>query len=108
MRSLRKASEKRRTYYGVTNQRVVVLRTGSSPRLQALRLTQCQRVRVRHDSSSGGESVLFGVAPWAFWCLQNTGSWWNLHDQWETLAFHDIPDADEVAQLVEEQRRSLG
>jgi hypothetical protein len=87
---------KKRTYYAVTNKRVIALQNGFSHRTVSSNLDSLTVV-VEEGGSNGTGTLRFGAQPnW------NTRGWgmWNLMTLTDTPTFVDIPDLDTVYRTV--------
>ena len=100
-RFLYKIWRKRRTYYAVTNKRVLVLARLNGRRLQEQPITEIPALQksVRRD---GIGTITFGYSPFAAsWCGNTGMNCLAGFDRADLIAFHDIKGANEVYDLVE-------
>ncbi|MFN2527030.1 MAG: hypothetical protein ABR505_12345 [Actinomycetota bacterium] len=107
-RFIYKARKKRRTFYVVTDRRVLSLvRSQRGDKIQAAFIETIPSVnkRIRTDGSG---SITFGSSPsWSDW-YANTGlefMAWGWGGVGNTVVFYDVPDARQVAKLVNDLRR---
>jgi hypothetical protein len=91
--------DRARTVYGVTSERVLVLRRGS---LQSLFVNQLPTL-TQHVRSDGSGSLEFNSVPFGYGFWANTGMDF-FAKRGTPLAFYDIPDAAGVYRLVAEAR----
>jgi hypothetical protein len=97
-----KARRKRRTYYAVTDRRVLSVERGGSTRAVFLNLIPTINARIRSDGSG---SVVFGNASWLQGSYANTGlDFFTRGYEGDNVAFYDLRDAREVVNLVNELR----
>jgi hypothetical protein len=92
--------DRARTVYGVTSERVLVLRRGS---LQSLFVNQLPTLS-QHVRSDGSGSLEFNNVPFGYGMWANTGMEWFAR-RGVPLAFYDIPDAARVYRLVADARK---
>jgi hypothetical protein len=102
-----KAWRKRRTFYAVTDRRVLaVFRRRSQSLVEAAYIDTIPTINLQVRADGSG-TILFGnPAPWQTW-YANTG-WefvWTGGAASGTVAFYDIPDARQVSDLVTELRQ---
>lgn len=107
-RFIYKARTKKRTYYGVTDRRVLALvRSPRGDHIQAAFIETIPSInkRIREDGSG---SVIFGTSPrWADW-YANTGlefMAWGWGGSGTAVSFYDLSDARTVARLANDLRR---
>ncbi len=106
-RFIYKARRKRRTYYAVTDRRVLSLvrsRRGDKTQAAFIETIPSINKRIRRDGSG---SVTFGTSPWWGDWYANTGlefmAWgWG---SGSAVSFQDIENAQDVAGLVNDLRR---
>lgn len=106
-RFLYKRYRQRRTFYAVTNRRVLIVALARSRQLQSLFLNQLPTVTktVRRDGSG---SLVFGTAPYWAGSYANSGmDFFNTRGGAMPPAFYDIPDVDGVYQLIMRQKGGL-
>jgi hypothetical protein len=97
-----KARTKRRTYYAVTERRVLSVVRGGTTKAMFLNLVPTINARIRDDGSG---TVIFGNASWRQASYGNTGvEFFGRGYGDDIVAFYDIPDAREVVDLVNELR----
>ena len=97
-----KARRKRRTYYAVTDRRVLSVVRGGATRAMFLNLIPTINARIREDGSG---SVVFGNAMWWQGSYANTGlDFFARGYEGDAVAFYDLRDAREVVDLVNELR----
>ncbi len=95
-----KAHRKRLTYYAVTDRRIVRL-AGRKGKVQPFAEIPDMKLRLR---SSGNGTIRFSERPGFTVVYQNSGmDWVSLFGNPDEIAFHDIPDAQHVHDLVMEQ-----
>ncbi len=108
-RFLYKRYRNRRTYYALTNQRVLILTTMRSRQLHTLFLNQLPSINkfVRHDGSG---TLAFGSSPnWAAGIYANSGlDFMGNRYGPAAPAFYDILDVDSVYQLAMRLKIDLG
>jgi hypothetical protein len=108
-RFLYKAYRNRRTFYALTNQRVLILATMRARRLQTLFLNQLPVINksVRRDGSG---TLEFGVSPnWAAGVYANSGMDFLAGRSGPAApAFYEIPDVNSIYQLVMRLKTDLG
>ncbi len=89
------AWERSRTYYGLTNRRVMIVTAGRRTKVQSLELVTLGET-VLSTSSDGSGSIQFGSMPWAH-------GWWS-GSGWPGTqgppSFETIPDAKRVHEMV--------
>ena len=99
------AWKKGRTYYAVTNKRVIVVSIGLSRKLidGYLRNLDSASLTLRSD---GIGTIEFGAAPFAIsnWSFSQRNRSNQMDIDLSSLAFFDIPDARAVYQLIQTQR----
>jgi len=101
-RFLVKARTKRRTYYAVTDRRVLSVVRGGTTKAMFLNLIPTINAAIRDDGSG---SVIFGNASWLQASYANTGvEFFGRGYDADVVAFYDIPDARAVVDLVNELR----
>lgn len=104
-----KSYRNRRTLYALTNQRVFILTTTRSRRLQTLFLNQLSTINkvVRRDGSG---TLEFGLSPgWAAGLYANSGmDIFAGRSGLAAPAFYDIADVEGVYQLVMRLRTEIG
>jgi hypothetical protein len=108
-RFLYKAYKNRRTFYALTNQRVLILSTTRSRQLQTLFLNQLPTInKVARGDGSG--ILEFGLSPnWAAGAYANSGiDFFGGRSGPAPPAFYDIPDVEGVYQLVLRLKTELG
>lgn len=94
-----KAHRKRMTYYAVTDRRIVRL-AGRKGKAQPFAEIPDVKLRVR---PSGNGTIRFSERPGFTVIYQNSGmDWVSLFGNPDEIAFHDIPDAQYVHDLVME------
>jgi hypothetical protein len=97
-----KGRKKRRTYYAVTDRRVLSVEQGGATRAMFLDRIPTINSRLRSDGSG---TVVFGNASWMQGSYGNTGlEFFARGYDGEQVAFYDLPDAREVVNLVNELR----
>jgi len=105
------AWKKGRTYYAVTNKRVVVLNAGMSRKISDAFLRNLDSVSLSTRSDGTG-TIEFSPQPNAqsFGFFKSNRSGAQMDIDLSQLAFHDIDDARNVYQLIQAQREqaSLG
>lgn len=107
-RFLYKAYKNRRTFYAVTNQRVLILATTRSRRLQALFLDQLPTIN-KAVQSDGFGTLEFGFSPSWAGAYANSGMELFAGGYAPMApAFYDIPDVEGVYQLVMRLKTDLG
>lgn len=95
-----KAHRKRLTYYAITDRRIIRL-AGRKGKAQPFSEIPDIKLRVR---SSGNGTIRFSDRPAFTVVYQNSGmDWVSLFGNPDEIAFYDIPDAQEVHDLVLEQ-----
>jgi hypothetical protein len=104
-RFLVKNRRKRRTFYALTNQRVLILSTFISRSLQAQFIEQIPSININVRKNGIG-TITFGNTSWMNSMYGNTGleffsSFYGIN----SLSFYDIKNANEVYQLVNQVRR---
>ena len=102
------SAKKRRTFYALTNQRVLILTTLRSRRLQALFLNQLPVVN-KAVQGSGIGTLEFGFSP--SWSAAYANSGMELFAGRSASlapAFYDLADADGVYRLVMRLKTDLG
>ena len=102
------SAKKRRTFYALTNQRVLILTTLRSRRLQALFLNQLPVVN-KAVQGNGVETLEFGFSP--SWSAAYANSGMELFAGRSASlapAFYDLADVDGVYQLVMRLKTDLG
>jgi hypothetical protein len=108
-RFLYKAYKNRRTFYALTNQRALILRTTRSRQLQTLFLNQLPTISktARRDGSG---TLAFGYSPsWAAGAYANSGmEFFGGRSGPAAPAFYDLPDVEGVHQLVMRLKTELG
>jgi hypothetical protein len=103
-----KAYKNRRTFYALTNQRVLILATLRSRRLQTLFLNQLPTISktVQRD---GVGTLEFGLSPsWAGTYANSGMELFAGRSGQAAPAFYDIPDVESVYQLVMRLKTDLG
>ena len=104
-----KAYKNRRTFYGLTNQRAVIVTSLRSRRVQAVYLNQLPTIgkTVRRDGSG---TIEFGSSPnWTAAAYANSGlDFFGGRTGPAAPAFYDIPDVESVYQLVMRLKTDLG
>lgn len=99
---------KKRTYYAVTNQRVLIMTRGASTNVQAAFTNTIPSISKSIRTDGIGTLVFGNMAP-AAGMYQNTGmdffgsSYGNV-----APAFYDVPNAQRVYELVNSQRTGSG
>jgi len=97
-----KARKKRRTYYAVTDRRVLSVERGGSTRAAFLSLIPTLNASIRSDGSG---SVTFGNSSWLYGSYANSGLDFLARGYGpEAVGFYDIPDARSVVELVNDLR----
>jgi hypothetical protein len=97
-----KARTKRRTYYAVTDRRVLSVVRGGQTKAMFLNLIPTINARIRDDGSG---TVIFGNTSWLHASYGNTGAeFFGQGYDADVVAFYDISDAREVVDLVNELR----
>jgi hypothetical protein len=96
-----KARRKRRTYYAVTDRRVLSVVRGGATRAMFLDLIPTINARTRADGSG---TVIFGNASWLQGSYGNTGLDFFGGYEGESVAFYDLQGAREVVNLVNDLR----
>jgi hypothetical protein len=101
--------KKARTYYGVTNKRVLVLSTGSSRRVTDAYFSNIDSVSLTTRSDGIG-TIEFAPEPgvqsaWGFNTNRGRGNQMGI--DLSRLAFFDIDNAREVYQLIQSQREKV-
>lgn len=107
-RFIYKSYKNRRTFYALTNQRVLILATMRSRRLQTLFLNQLPTINktVQHD---GLGTLEFGLSPsWAGTYANSGMELFAGRSGPMAPAFYDIPDVEGVYQLVMRLKTELG
>lgn len=107
-RFIYKAYKNRRTFYAITNQRVLILATMWSRRLQTLFLNQLPTINktVQRD---GVGTLEFGLSPsWAGTYANSGMELFAGRSGAMAPAFYDIPDVESVYQLVMRLKTDLG
>ncbi len=107
-RFIYKRYKNRRTFYGLTNQRVLILATLRSRRLQALFLNQLPVIN-KVVQRGGVGTLEFGFSP--SWSAAYANSGMELFAGRSAPlapAFYDLPDVDSVYQLVMRLKTDLG
>jgi hypothetical protein len=107
-RFLYKAYKSRRTYYAITNQRVLILTTLRSRRLQTLFLNQLPTIN-KTVQRNGVGTLEFGLSP--TWAGAYANSGMELFaGRYGAMApaFYDVADVESVYQLVMRLRSDLG
>jgi hypothetical protein len=100
------AWKKRRTFYALTNRRVLVVQNGWSRKTASAYLDTLSTL-IKEDSSSGIGTLRFApeVSLWS-----GRGSTWGVWDGMSVDSvpvFRDIQNVNEIYQLVSEQREQL-
>lgn len=106
-RFLYKAYRNRRTFYSLTNQRILIVTLTRTRRLQSLFLQQVPTINksVRRD---GRGSLEFGVLPYQSALYANSGMEFLIGRTGLTVPiFYDIADVEAVYQLVMRRRADL-
>ena len=97
-----KARTKRRTYYAVTDRRVLSVVRGGQSKAMFMNLIPTINARIRDDGSG---TVIFGNTSWLQASYGNTGAeFFGRGYDADVVAFYDISDAREVVDLVNELR----
>ena len=102
-RFLFSAWERRHTWYGVTNQRILILTTTFGHRVRSFYFTMLAEIETT-ISASGRGTLLFGVPP-SYGSFGWTSS--RRRNVWHrdlTSGFYDIPDARYVFDLISRHR----
>lgn len=95
-----KAWVKRRTFYAVTDRRILILSEALGSRLQAVFIDTLPLVE-KSVGRTGRGTVVFGTAPFFTGLYRNTGlDLFGGGLRQQVPAFYDIPDAEQVAALV--------
>lgn len=98
-----KARNKRRTFYAVTDRRVLSVKRGGSTQAMFLNAIPTINSTVRSDGSG---SVVFGNNSWMQGTYANTGlDFFARGYGGDAVGFYDIRDAREVVSLVNDLRR---
>jgi hypothetical protein len=99
------AWKKRRTYYAVTNHRVIVVQQGLSRKMASAYIDTLPNL-IKEERRRGLGSLLF-TQPRPLWF--RTGGW----GAWDSMAigdmpeFRDVNDVDSIYRLVSDQREQL-
>lgn len=102
-----KARQKRRTWYAITNQRTIIVQTGSNgDRVEAAFLKNVPSINQSIDRSDTG-SIIFGNMPAMMGMYMNSGMdfFARQHGQ-PAVAFFDVPQASQAVAVANEQIRS--
>lgn len=92
--------QKQKTYYALTNQRVLLwYKSSQTTKFQELWVEQISSIHKSIDSKGIG-TILFGNNPMFGSFYGNTGLDFLTSQYQETLAFYDIPDAQETYKLI--------
>ena len=107
-RFLFKAYKNRRTFYGLTNQRALIISTTRSRQLHALFLNQLPNIN-KTTRRDGSGTLQFGFSPnWAAGAYANSGmDFFGGRYGPAAPAFYDIADVEGVYQLVLRLRTDL-
>ena len=96
------AWQRRRAFYGVTNQRVVIVSGLFGRSIQSLDLGSLPGVSL-DERSSGQGTISFGTNPWPYAWLQGSG--WPTGRGRYALCFDSIADARQVYELIRKAQR---
>ncbi len=100
------AWERRHTWYGVTNQRLIILTTTFGHRVRSFYLNMLPEIETR-ISASGRGTLLFGAPPsYSSFGWTSRGRRRNVWHRDLTSGFYDIPDARDVFDLISHHRRA--
>jgi len=102
---------KGRTYYAVTNKRVIVLNTAPSRKLTDRYFRNLDSVSISTRSDGIGTIEFSPAADFASdwgWSIRSRRYRNQLDINLSTAIFHDIPDARSVYQLIQAQREKVG
>ncbi|MFC1483363.1 hypothetical protein ACFL56_03785 [Candidatus Margulisiibacteriota bacterium] len=103
-RFLLKKYKKKRTYYAVTNKRVIVLTQGRNKNIKAEFLDKITSIN-KSTSSSGTGNIYFGGSNFMTTMYGNTGMDFFASAYTKgTLAFYDIPNVDSVYSIINNAR----
>ncbi|MEN6372464.1 MAG: hypothetical protein ABFD64_10685 [Armatimonadota bacterium] len=96
-----KAWKKRKTYYAVTNKRIIVITLGIGKNIQAVFIRDIPMIN-QSIGANGMGSLIFGNTNWQFAMYGNTGMGYfgQYANNAAAIAFYDIRDAKTVYDLV--------
>ena len=100
-RFLYSAWERRHTWYGVTNQRIIILTTTFGRRVRSFYFNMLPEIETR-ISASGRGTLLFGPPP----SYRGFGWTFGGGQRGRAPGFYDIPDARYVFDLISRHRRA--
>lgn len=99
------AAQRSRTYYAVTDERIIILSGIMNRNVKTLNLRSLSDINLTLRSGSRG-TITFGPShPMSWWY---TGAWWRRSGKYATPAFETIEDARAVyVQIRQAQKRGL-
>jgi hypothetical protein len=99
------AWKKRRTYYAVTNRRVIVVQQGFTRRMASAYIDTLPNL-IKEDGRRGLGSLLF-TQPQPLWSRRGGWGAWDGMAVGDVPEFRDVEDVDSIYRLVSDQREQL-
>jgi len=96
-----------KTFYGLTNRRVIIISGVFSRTTDSLPLRTLTDISLQERSDRSGTILLGRPQPFSSWGWGSSWNWWPGISQYSTPAFEMIPNVKSVYdQLLEAQRRA--
>lgn len=96
---------RRRTYYAVTNKRVMAVQDGWRRKMASLYIDTLPVLAI--DGERNGRGTLRFTQSQSYWYQGRSMKYWNAMALGDTPEFRDIDDIDSVYRLVSQQREAL-